>query len=559
MLVEPDSGDDGLDSESVLDPDDASASGLDAALFGYRAVAHSLQSFHPPFSQAVALYQIFTENVAPIIRIFHMPTLDRVYWDAMASSDPLDKNTEALLLAIYYSAIISIGEDECQRVLRLPRSRAEARYRFAVEQSLARARLLQTRSLTLLQAAVVFITALRTEDDTRAAWSLTALVYHLAQALGVHRDGTLFGLAPFDTEMRRRLWWHICFLDNRSSEYHGHEPIVTPYAFDAKPPLNVNDADLTPEMAEFPAERVGWTDMTFCVARTEASRTQWKIGRTPPGRLKTPGSKTETGISVEDGEAMVRDLEQRLEEKYLRHCDPTVPFQLLTVLPAKSIIKRYNIMLHYPLGRKGGSSGGVAVEVRDRLFRDSIEMMALTNRVLTNPALARWHWHGKTWVPWHAVAFMLSELCSRPPSADCDRAWEEVQTTCNLDGQKAQSRRGNMWRPIRRMMAKARYVREMQATDPRGRGRRDVPSWVTSSSMSTQNMAPEYPTPPTDTPATSLHNSEWKCNLFPSQFGIDSMDTFLGILPDNTSGESSYPSIDAEDTSSTSGFGLWLD
>lgn len=555
MLVEPDSGDDDFESKSAPDPNGTAASGLNAALFGYRAVAHSLQPFHPPFSQAVALYQVFTENVGPVIRVFHTPTLDRIYWDAIASSDPPDKNTEALLLVIYYSAIISIGEDECQHILGLTRAQAEERYRFAVEQSLARARLLQTQSLMLLQAAVVFIMALRTEDDTRTAWSLTALVYHLAQALGVHRDGTLFGLKPFETEMRRRLWWHICFLDNRSSEYHGHEPIVAPCAFDTKPPLNINDADLTPEMAEFPAERQGWTDMTFCVVRAEASKTQWDIGRKPPGVLRTPGSKTETGISVEEGEAIVRGLEQRLEEKYLRHCDPTVPFQLLTKLPAKCIIRRYNMMLHYPRGRKGGS-GSVAVEVRDRLFRDSIEMLELTNRILTNPALARWHWHGKSWVPWHAVAFVLSELGSRPPSADCDRAWEQVQTTCNFDGQKAQSRRGNMWRPIRRMMAKARYVREMQATDPRSRARYNVPSWGPSSSMSTQNTR-EYPTPSTNTSAASLDDSEWECNLFPGQDGTDPMDAFLGIEPDNTTEEGSYSGLDLEGKEITSGLGLW--
>ncbi|KAI1271877.1 hypothetical protein F5Y07DRAFT_381627 [Xylaria sp. FL0933] len=68
------------------------------------------------------------------------------------------------------------------------------------------------------------------------------------------------------------------------------------------------------------------------------------------------------------------------------------------------------------------------------------------------------------------MAFVLSELCARPHSAECDRAWECVETV--YDGWKVgtaakEEGRLALWRPIRRLMAKARYVREMQRTDPR--------------------------------------------------------------------------------------------
>ncbi|KAM3447219.1 hypothetical protein MY3296_008955 [Beauveria thailandica] len=83
--------------------------------------------------------------------------------------------------------------------------------------------------------------------------------------MGLHRDGASFGLCPLEIKIRRRLWWHICLLDIRSSEYHGCEPIVDDSKFDTRMPLNINDSDLTRDMTEPPAEREGTTEMTFCL------------------------------------------------------------------------------------------------------------------------------------------------------------------------------------------------------------------------------------------------------------------------------------------------------
>jgi hypothetical protein len=80
-------------------------------------------------------------------------------------------------------------------------------YRFGVEQALARARFLNTNEIVTVQAFVLFLVCVRRHDDTRFVWSLTGLALRIAQSLGLHRDGTKFGLSPFDTEMRRRLWW----------------------------------------------------------------------------------------------------------------------------------------------------------------------------------------------------------------------------------------------------------------------------------------------------------------------------------------------------------------
>ena len=430
--------------------------GLDTSLLGYRALAHSLRSFHPPFSQLIILLEIFKENVAPLVRIFHMPSMIQVFWNSIASLDSLDKDTETLLFTIYYAAIISLTPEQCQAQLGESRPTALAKYRFAVEQSMARANLLNTQSVVLIQAAVLFLSALRNEDDSRTVWSMTALIFHLAQAMGLHRDGTAFGLKPFETEIRRRIWWHICLLDARSSEDHGCEPIVHDAVFDTRMPLNVNDSDLLPNMTEFPEEKKEATEMTFCLVRCQVTRTVRRIGYVAPG-MRVPGRNQERP-SPESRAILMGELQQLLEERYLRYCDPSVPIFLAAATVARLIIARMWLALHHPMSHKDPIPSGI----RDRLFSISVEVVELSTLLLTNPDLLKWNWYFKTHLQWHAVAFVLSEICSRPPSAECDRAWEYVTTVYERWETKDKERQGNLGRPISRLMAKARQAREMQ-------------------------------------------------------------------------------------------------
>ncbi|RBA13526.1 hypothetical protein FPRO05_02319 [Fusarium proliferatum] len=435
----------------------ASPLGTSASVLGYRSLCHSLHPYHPPMHLSVTLLNIFIENVLPLVHIFHMPTTEQWFWDSIISLDTIDRNSEALLFAIYYSAVISMDDGQCLGVLGESRSTSLNKFRFAVEQAMARANLLNTQSLVLLQAAVLFLSGLRNEDDSRTTWSLTSLIFHIAQAMGLHRDGTTFGLKPFDTELRRRLWWHICLLDMRSSEFHGYEPIVRDDVFDTKVPLNINDNDITPHMTETPQEHEGYTQMTFCLIRCEAMKAGWKVGYAS----LSPRS-TATAVRG-DGELNAQELKTRLEERYLRYCDESVPFILFTSKVAQLIVARTGLIVDFPRKQRDAYASAA---IRDRLFSSSMEVLELSSFILTNSSISKWTWHSKAHIQWHAVIFVLSEICSRPASPECDRAWEFINTVHNRWGMNERGKRGNLWRPIQRLMVKARYVREMQQLDP---------------------------------------------------------------------------------------------
>ncbi|KAI0599973.1 fungal-specific transcription factor domain-containing protein [Biscogniauxia sp. FL1348] len=451
--------------------------GSDAAILGYRSLAHSLRSFHPPYEQCAELFTAFNERVLPIVYVFHMPTTARLFWDSVSAlrsrssseSSPVDRDTEALLFAIYYAAAASLEAP----------SSTLARYRFATEQALARASLLTTQSVTVLQAAVLFLTALRYEDDSRTVWSLTALVFHIAQAMGLHRDGAAFGLRPLETEVRRRLWYNICVLDTRSSDYHGYEPIVHEHGFDTRMPLNVCDADLTPDMREPPPERDGeFTPMTFGRIRGEIMRAGWKLSYVSPRSSSSSGVRgaQAESQSIEERIAVVEDLRTTLTEKYLRYCDPTVPFQALASMVARVVMARMWLVVYFPLGRRTEYANASIrtdynpdTSMRDKIFSTAVEILELTSIVHSHRDFSKWSWHSRTYMQWQSVALVLYEICLRPPSPECDRAWEYINIINNADlAINRKDRKGSLWRPIERLMTKARHVREMQRANPSG-------------------------------------------------------------------------------------------
>ncbi|KAJ5193175.1 hypothetical protein N7449_009317 [Penicillium cf. viridicatum] len=93
--------------------------------------------------------------------------------------------------------------------------------------------------------------------------------------------------------------------------------------------------------------------------------------------------------------------------------------------------------------------------MRDGLFRTCIELLEVSGML-----------YSTTYIQWGGMVFVLSELCARPYSPECNRAWDCITTKAS--GDEEDESRLALWRPIRRLIAKARYVREMQRTD-RGR------------------------------------------------------------------------------------------
>ncbi|BDD59411.1 hypothetical protein MAP00_004619 [Monascus purpureus] len=425
-----------------------------AFFFGHYSLAHSLRVYHPSPDQVQTLWNTYEGNVFPLIPINYPPTTKKLVREAWINTDSLDKISEAFVLTIYFAAIVSMSPETCLLQLGEDRNAAVARYRFAVEQALAKADFLNTQSLMLLQAIVLFLYCVHPQDDTKFVWSMSAVVVRLAQGLGLHRDGTNFGLSPFETEIRRRLWWHICLLEFRSADEHGAESVIHERMFDVRLPLNINIDDMNPEMQEAPPERVGYTEMTFALSRFEIITFLRRVSNC--GKF----------CITERSEKLVQAIRNHLEERYIKYCDPKIPMHWVCVTVIRIILARFWLLIHHPLTRSNRETPLSHVS-RDSLLVTSVESIEAFVLLCSQEVTAKWAWMCQIGTQSPAIVFILSELCVRPISPLTERAWRAVSTLFKDWEKNAKRMKGMMWRPIRRLMDRAATFRAKQQEELR--------------------------------------------------------------------------------------------
>ncbi|KAL8764102.1 MAG: hypothetical protein Q9184_000244 [Pyrenodesmia sp. 2 TL-2023] len=433
-------------------------------IFSFSSTILSLRNFHPPANQVLKYWEVYKESVDPLVKILHRPSTEKKLSDAAQDLDHISKPLECMMFSIYYAAVISLSDEECMNKTGMERESALKKYRFAFEQSMARAGFLSTTELIILQAFAIFLICVRRHDDTRFVWTLTGLLIRLAQSLGIHRDGEQFDLAPFETEMRRRLWWTLIHMDMRASEDHGTDPTIFDQSFDTRFPSNVNDEDIYPSMKEAPAEHEGATEMTFDLLRFTVSTTARRMMFSPPGitgRGKCSGNAI--AFSLEHKERLVEELHQHIEKKYLRHCDMSIPLHWVAGTVLRLVLAKMWLMIHHPLRREDFDSKELSEETKDRLFRTSVDIIQWSSVLEHETSTKKWGWLFRTYVQWHAVAFVLSQLCIRTKGPEADRAWQVINDIFgDIDLHISTQKRGMLWKPLRKLMARAKAARDKE-------------------------------------------------------------------------------------------------
>lgn len=81
-------------------------------ILGYRSLDVDLAKCHPVTSHAAYLWSVFQENVDPLLKIVHIPTMENILRDARKSTVKLSPGNEALVFAVYFSAITALEADE---------------------------------------------------------------------------------------------------------------------------------------------------------------------------------------------------------------------------------------------------------------------------------------------------------------------------------------------------------------------------------------------------------------------------------------------------------------
>lgn len=445
---------DSTTSEDESQDAEATNSQFQGFLFGITSPCRSLRRFCPPADKACYLIKTYEENVAPLLPILHWPTARELLMDIVQRGRAADKVIKALMFAIYHAAAVSLPPDECHRELGVARDVLLTKFRFAVQQAIAEADLLSTQSTVLLQAVVLFLMTVRREDNTRFVWSMTSMVVRIGQYLGLHRDGDQFGLTPFNTEMRRRLWWHILLLDMRSSEEHGTDRQILEGTYSTKLPSNVNDECLYPEMTEPVQPQIGFTEMTFCLVRCEVAIVLNQV------TSAISSSSSDKATNSQSLEQIAKGISDRIQNKYTGFCDESIPFQKVCVSISRLLLANLWIHIYFRRSASHLALQNMSAQSRDRLSHLSLEVIQISFSLESNIYTHRWSWLFHANAHWSYVAFLLSELCIRPTTTFADEAWKAVdlvQRKWHLT--QRNGKRGMLWRPLQRLLRRATIIR----------------------------------------------------------------------------------------------------
>jgi len=226
---------------------------------------------------------------------------------------------------------------------------------------------------------------------------MLGLAFRIAQSMAIDRDGELFKLKPFDTELRRRLWYQLLFLDLRGAEARGCLSTVLQY--DTRPPTNANDSDIFPDMTEYPKPRTGLTDMTVSLMRIEAAR----LGR----RLQATGFR-DTILPPPAKRQLIEKVQKDINEKYMQYCHGAGPFYEYTSKVVNMILSRTNLVVYQDKIRTASQMD------RDWLFNICIQIMEFYQELSGNTTYRRWAWLLKI----HVSVFYLCLLHHQNTRAD---------------------------------------------------------------------------------------------------------------------------------------------
>ena len=86
-------------------------------LLGGSTMPNNLHTFHPNPSQIFKLWQTYLDNVNPLIKVFHTPTVQQIISNATGRLGYLPRGVEALMFSIYAISVASLSNTECEAIM----------------------------------------------------------------------------------------------------------------------------------------------------------------------------------------------------------------------------------------------------------------------------------------------------------------------------------------------------------------------------------------------------------------------------------------------------------
>lgn len=176
------------------------------------------------------LYRSFVTSIHTILPLIHLETFKEEYesfWCWIATRDKggpasglLADNPSflPLLFAVLFGGASSCSSADFQSHFRLTaRNDASSQLCEAAMRTQTLVAFPRSPTIYSLTSFLIVQNLLLREEEPLASCSYISVALRVAQAMGLHRDGSNFDLPPIEAEMRRRIWWHIIHTDVMTS------------------------------------------------------------------------------------------------------------------------------------------------------------------------------------------------------------------------------------------------------------------------------------------------------------------------------------------------------
>lgn len=112
---------------------------------------------HPPTIHVLQLWQIYIDNINPLLKMTHVPSVQGKVIEATSRLGQAPKNIEALMFGMYVLAITSLEETQCQDMFSATKKELLGKYFVALQQALVNASFMRNNDPITLQAFMLYL------------------------------------------------------------------------------------------------------------------------------------------------------------------------------------------------------------------------------------------------------------------------------------------------------------------------------------------------------------------------------------------------------------------
>ncbi|KFZ23130.1 hypothetical protein V502_02392 [Pseudogymnoascus sp. VKM F-4520 (FW-2644)] len=471
----------------------APASGF---VFGHTDNGSSLIDYLPSRLAADRLVKQYFTVVHPVAQLLHYPSFEKEYesfWEDISLGIEPPTSVQAIVFAAMFSGVVSMSEMIILRDFGVPKDRLIDNFKSGTETALSKSHFLRTTKVETLQAFVMYLIPLCRAETSRAHSVLVGAAIRMAECMGLHRDGETYGLNPIETQVRRLIWYQLCFLDIRTCEAQGPRPSIRKGDFDTRLPINVNDVDLHANGK--PVAGVDrWTDATFTMMRFEINEMMRLIWSERP-RIESRKS-TLTNLL-----GKIEAFRRHLAEKYDHLVDERVPFQRFAKMVKTLLLGRLTVMVLHPYHNSVQSM--MPPRLRQMLIAAATNTVENAMWIDSVPDVRPWAWYAGAFNQYHSAFLLLLDCHFFSHGENLDRIWHCLDYVFETDPSEPREVRSRkvlcelqektaVYQQFRKMRASPAMLKHVGQRPPR-RVDRNINSGASSISAQHGNVASTEP------------------------------------------------------------------